>query len=300
VDEVFSAPAAGWPQARHQAPDVMIAASDVEALGRGDYFFVLGEIHPAACTIDSAFWMAQHPNPDELARANQVDVPEARVHSVLSKAWPRATVRTNGVFIGERDHFLESGVDAAPAAPDRVLRVADLSVVERDGQLVVQTADGRLAWEIVAFLGDSLSGMAHTGGFRFLPPGLAHTPRVTVDRLVICRESWAFSAPELPFGSETSEAELFLAIRRWARRAGLPRFVFVRSPLEVKPFFVDFESPVLTSTLARSVRRAKDHEGGAVTLHVEEMVPGVEETWLPDAAGERYTSEVRLVAVDVG
>jgi hypothetical protein len=251
------------------------------------------------CTIDNALWIAQHPNPQDLLRANDADIPEPRVLSVWSKAWPRTTVRTSRAFTNPRDYFFEAGSDAAGESADRVLRVADLVVARRDGSLAVQTEDGHVSWEIVDFLGDLLSGFIHMSGFRVLPASAAHSPRVTIDRLVVSRESWVFPAPDVAFGGETTEAEQFLSVRRWVHRAGLPRFVFVRSPLEVKPFYVDFESPVLTGVLARVVRRAKEHEPGPVLLSVEEMLPGVEETWLPDATGERYTSEVRLVAVDL-
>ena len=278
----------------------MIAAADLEAVRRGDFFFVLGEIDPAACTIDNALWIAQHPDPSDILRANEADIPEPRVLSVWSKAWPRATVRTSRAFESPKDYFFEARTEAAGESADRVLRVADLVVVRRgDGHLAVQTEDGRVGWENLDFLGDSLSGFVHMSGFRVLPANAARSPRLTIDRLVVSRESWVFPATEVPVGGEKTEAEQFLSVRRWAARAGLPRFVFVRSPLEVKPFYVDFESPVLTGVLARVVRRANEHEPGPVLLGVEEMLPGVEDTWLPDATGQRYTSELRLVAVDL-
>jgi hypothetical protein len=48
--------------------------------------------------------------------------------------------------------------------------------------------------------------------------------------------------------------------------------------------------------LAKEIRRTA--EAGASTFTVSEMLPGLGELWLPDAAGQRYTSEFRLVAVD--
>jgi hypothetical protein len=41
-------------------------------------------------------------------------------------------------------------------------------------------------------------------------------------------------------------------------------------------------------------------EGGAgASITVSEMIPGLEQVWLPDASGGRYTSELRIVAVDM-
>ncbi|HYP28708.1 MAG TPA: lantibiotic dehydratase, partial [Blastocatellia bacterium] len=81
----------------------------------------------------------------------------------------------------------------------------------------------------------------------------------------------------------------------------LPRQVFVKSPAEQKPFYVDFDSPVLVSLLSKAVRQgerkgAGDGGGGMITM--TEMLPGPEQAWLPDAEGNLYTSELRIVAID--
>jgi hypothetical protein len=130
-------------------------------------------------------------------------------------------------------------------------------------------------------------------------PDMAHSPRVTIDRLVVRRETWCFLPGDLAFAFEESEAERFLAARRWARSLGIPRFAFVRSSLEIKPIYVDFDSPVAVSILAKLVRSAKADVSGKATLKLSEMLPTLEDAWLVDAAGERYTSELRIVAVDL-
>jgi hypothetical protein len=45
-------------------------------------------------------------------------------------------------------------------------------------------------------------------------------------------------------------------------------------------------------------RQALDGVEGA-TITVSEMVPGLEQVWLPDAVGQYYTSELRMVALDL-
>ena len=62
--------------------------------------------------------------------------------------------------------------------------------------------------------------------------------------------------------------------------------------------FVDFDSPMLVSLLARSIRRACKDAGQKVQVTVTEMLPSLDETWLTDAEGHRYTCELRIVAVD--
>jgi hypothetical protein len=141
---------------------------------------------------------------------------------------------------------------------------------------------------------------------KILPPA-PHTPRVTFDRLVVSRETWNFSPSELAFARETDEAERFVAARRWMQAHGLPRLVFVKTPAEVKPFFVDFESPTFVNILAKMVRhclpgagpsphRANLTEGRII---ISEMLPTPEQTWLKDLDGVPCTSEFRFVALDL-
>jgi hypothetical protein len=65
----------------------------------------------------------------------------------------------------------------------------------------------------------------------------------------------------------------------------------VKTPEETKPAYVDFESPVFVDLLAKYLR-------GASAATISEMLPDLEAAWLVDAAGERYTCELRIVAVD--
>jgi hypothetical protein len=117
-----------------------------------------------------------------------------------------------------------------------------------------------------------------------------HSPRITIGPLVVARESWRFEPAELPWLS-VEAAERFIAVRRWARNLGLPRFVFLRSPRETKPCFIDFDSPVFVEILVKLAR-------GASAITLSEMLPTPDQLWLPDAEGNLYTSELRMAAVD--
>ena len=125
-----------------------------------------------------------------------------------------------------------------------------------------------------------------------------HTPRVTIDRLVIKRESWRFLASSIPFAFSKNEQAAFVEARRWARANGLPRFLFVKSPLEPKPVFLDFEGPMSLRIVGKIIRHAND-EGKDLKLAFSEMLPDLEQVWLPDSEGNRYTCELRLAASDL-
>lgn len=116
-----------------------------------------------------------------------------------------------------------------------------------------------------------------------------HRPRIWLDELVVAREAWREVTAPLAFARAQDAKERFLGATTWALARGFPRFCFVRSPAEVKPVYVDFESPVLVDLACRLLRQAPE-------VVVTEMLPSPDQTWLTDARGERYVSELRLVA----
>jgi hypothetical protein len=79
----------------------------------------------------------------------------------------------------------------------------------------------------------------------------------------------------------------------------LPRFAFVKVPIERKPFYVDFDSPIYVSILAKMVRRTIDTGDPSPEITVSEMLPSIDEVWLPDSEGRCYASEFRIVAIDL-
>lgn len=297
VEEAFAAPGPGWRGARHHSPDVMIAAAGAEAIARGEYAFVLGELHPGVNALDTAALIAQHPRPDELRAAFAADLPEPRIVSPPPKDWPGNTVRTSSPLLTPETFIVETGFDPVSTTRDRVLALTELTLEDRDGMLVV--AGGSLSpIEVIEFLGTILSAIV-TPAFRLLPKR-SHTPRVTIDRLIVAREAWTFAPEELAFAFEKDALARFAGARRWARGVGVPRFFFVKSPLEVKPVYVDLASPLFVEMLAKIARAASDHPGEETSLVIAEMTPALDEVWLTDASGERYTSELRLVVVDPG
>jgi hypothetical protein len=78
----------------------------------------------------------------------------------------------------------------------------------------------------------------------------------------------------------------------------MPRFLFVRTPLERKPYYIDLNSPIYGEILAKIIRQAQAAATQEQYITVTEMLPSPEQVWLPDAHHRRYTSELRIVAVD--
>jgi hypothetical protein len=106
---------------------------------------------------------------------------------------------------------------------------------------------------------------------------------------VLAREAWNVPATEVPTRGQD--------IAAFARDVGIPRHVFVKSPLERKPMYLDTDSPVLARILCRHARHAAANSSQH-RIRFTEMLPTPQQTWLRDADGNRYVSELRLVALD--
>lgn len=296
VLDAFDTPLPGWPFARYHSPDVMLAASDIEAVRRGDYLQVLGELHLGINTLGASFFHEQHPAPEEILRAAALDLPESRLEALKAHSDARVNSRTVIGLVSPGDYLLALTPDTV-GPPSQLVPIGSLVIEERDGELFLRSRDGRLCREIVEALGGLMSNIGFNS-FR-LHPARAHTPRVTIDRLVVAREAWRTPCGEMTFAEERDEAARFLAARAWARGRGMPRFVFAKTPAEVKPFYVDFASPVYVNLLAKMVRRTAERHGPEARITVSEMLPTADQTWLPDRDGRHYTSEFRIIAFDL-
>lgn len=149
---------------------------------------------------------------------------------------------------------------------------------------------------LVDAFGELLSRLVEAK-FRLLADA-PHIPRVTINQRVVSRESWSILPSALEFADAKDDAARFLGARAWARARGIPRFAYAKSALEEKPMYVDFDAPALVNVLARLARRAREDAAGEKVIVLSEMLPTLDQTWLTDAAGKRFTSELRMICVD--
>jgi len=187
--------------------------------------------------------------------------------------------------------------DACGIPKSQAVSIGELVVEENEGGLTVRTRDGRLQFDIIEAFANILAPLV-VNSFKVLLPH-PHTPRVTVDRLVIHREAWGSAPAEIPFAYQKTEADRFVAARRWARAQGMPRYTFVKAPVEIKPSYVDFDSPIYVEIFAKTVRRSGEANLAEPLITVTEIPPGRRALWLQGAEGQSYTSEFRLVALDL-
>lgn len=294
VMEAFDVPDSGLTAACYHSPDIMIAASSVEAIQRGDYQLVMGELHLGLNTLGNSIFVEQHPAPAELFEAVEIDLPQPRFIAVIPKNWPALTSRTVPTLFSAKDHRLMLAADSCGVPKSQALLMGEFLIDNSSGELVARSRDGKQQFDLLEMYGELLAALG-VSFFRILP-ARGHTPRVTIDRLVVSRESWSFSPSEIEFAVEKDEAARMRSARRWAQANDLPRFVFVKVPVEEKPFYMDFDSPIYLNMFAKTIRRTLETVNPDQVITVTEMIPRTDQTWLPDAKGETYTCEFRLVA----
>ena len=296
VNAAFDAPGRGWSSARHHSPDIMIAAPNIDAIHRGEFQYVMGELHLGMNTLNNLLFTLQNPEVAEMYTAIGEDIPEPQVFPITASQFLPAT-RIQQALALAKDFRLAVATDSYDPSTGQTLRVGDLVVRTQDGTTQVCTRDGQLQFDVLAVFSDYFS-MVVADCFAIFPSG-PHTPRVTIDRLVVTREAWRMHADDVPFITVQDQAECYVEVRRWAKMLGMPRFLFYRTPKEKKPCYLDLDSPLYVDLFVKEVRRmvkSEATEGFVVSL--SEMLPTPDNTWLVDAQGNHYTSEIRIVAVD--
>jgi lantibiotic biosynthesis protein len=96
--------------------------------------------------------------------------------------------------------------------------------------------------------------------------GVHHRPRSERADLVLHRAAWRLEALVWQDWLPLSHVGFFLAVRRFFKKTGLPRHVFVRSTTQ-KPQWIDLDSPVMLLLLERLLREEPSQ------IWVEEMLP---------------------------
>ncbi|MDP9845615.1 hypothetical protein J2853_004826 [Streptosporangium lutulentum] len=290
VARLFPAERPGWSSARIHSPDLQICATDVDAINRGDYQAVLGELHPAWAPFDSALFSPFHPDPDRLRAHYDLDLGPDRIRILYPEDYPRNTSRTGYGLVGPGDRQL--GIDKARGAdPDRLLPSTSVTVSDEDGALIATASDGH-RWPLIEMFAGMLSTQL-MDAFKLTLP-LSHVPRITIDRLVITRETWRTTVADTGLATITDERERYLATRTWRGHLNLPDQVFVKIGTEVKPCYFDLTSPHYTGLLCTMLRTA----GEDASVTVSEALPTPDQAWVPDHNGNRYFSELRLQITD--
>jgi hypothetical protein len=266
------------------SPDLLIAARSDEAVRRGEYQIVVGELHAGVFSVSSPIYLPFCSWPEAVIRFASRLVPDPFLALVDSPAtynygdllWPDMPA------LREVEHErTRARVDAGRALP-----IAQLSVRLEGGRAYVCDRAGTVRQRLIAFYCSFLQRKIF--GLSFVPFSGARGARVSVGRLVLRRRAWRFSATESPTvdaaGVRTLEG--WLSVRRWQAHHELPDRIFSKVRGEPKPVMVDFRSPLLVAAWLRML-------GGGHDFWCQEMLPAPEQCWLVDERG-RCATEIRL------
>ena len=272
-----------WPTSVFQSVDLQLAASDQDAIAAGDYLAVVGDFHPGANPLVQGLFAHRHPDPPTM-RSMIAAAAGPKLPFLLPPFAPGLGVDARGApATREDDIHIAVMPDTRAPGPRRTWLPDELLV---DGDFLVDRS-GTLRLPLLDAVGFAIF-IAGVRAFELLPEA-EHTPRVAVGQTILRREGWSISAGDLPTNAQDAAA--------FARDRGMPRRLFAKSPLERKPMYLDTESPTLTRILCRHARRAAAEAPNA-RFRFTEMLPTPDQCWLTDPEGNRFVSELRLVAVD--
>jgi hypothetical protein len=294
VMKEFPAQPLPWPMAVHHSPDLMIAGADAAAGGR--LTWVLGEVHPSMVTMRYATWLEFHDAPDAVRAGLRHDLHGATVWFAETSELGGTGTQQANVLHSPGDFRLVFAHDSCGYDPAATLPVGECDLIGSPAGLRVRRRDGTAERGLLEVIGDLISVIA-ANCFRLVPQG-AHVPRITIDDLVVSRETWRLPATDPAFAGTADGSARYLQARAWAAGHGLPRHVFCRFTGERKPIYADLTSLASIDLISRAVRRARRKAGADATVTVVEMLPTPDQAWLTDAHGQRYTTELRMVAVD--
>ena len=296
--ECFPPRPVAWSGARQHSPDIMIAAASPDDVQRGNFLLVLGEIHLALNTLESRLFAEQHPDPGRLIAAEQADRGPERIVLIQAKDHPNVTSRLSppSAIMGPGQLYWSSALTDSfdPPESDTVMPGAAMTVTRRGGDLVVQVMPSGTELDFFEVIADEMVQVV-VDAFQPAAPA-AHGPRITIDRFVLSRERWTFQVADSGWAFAKDEQERYYLARRWRQDHGLPERVFYRVPVELKPTAADFRSIVLVNLLAKHIRQT--HAAGHDQYTVTEMLPDLDQLWLTDRQGRRYSSELRIIAYD--
>ena len=281
----------------YPSADLQLAAKSTDGFLRGEYQWLVSELHPPIALLHHGFYWACPDKP------------------VLNSALARAA--------GNKPNF-HFGFFAADFTAHTTVRLFD-ALPELSNFVAPQRANPKwrkiLPSEAEVYLDETgdvcvrkVENREHLGSFArawVIPLGFhpfqfslgRHTPRLRCGKVIVQRRAWAVTASDLAPGKYTGvSSSLALAIEKLRAERNLPRFVYIR-PTEqalrrsgaegrdkdTKPVFIDLESYLFLEIFYRWLTKAGE-------LEVTEMLPAPDQLLWQEPDG-RHTFELRTLIV---
>lgn len=274
--------------------DLQLGAESVEAVSRGEYQWILAELHPPVALLHHGFFWCC-PEPGTLARALATTTGgKPNFHFGFFAADFTATTAVR-LFDGLPDSTVFVSAQRGNSHW-RTIPPSELEVycIGKNGDVRLRT---RATGEDV---GSFARAWTIPLGFHPFTFSLgAHTPRLYCGKIVVQRESWTVALEELGADDFTGiSRDLVMAVERLRSRRQLPRHVYIRPSeqalrrsgaegrdKDTKPVYIDFESYLFLEIFHRWLSKAGE-------LEITEMLPTPDQLLWREPDGRR-TFELR-------
>jgi hypothetical protein len=282
----------------YPSADLQLEAKSVEAVGRGEYRWILAELHPPVALLHHGFYWAC---PDKTALGDALALTTRDSRSFHFGFF--AADFTAATAVRLLDALPERTALVAPQRGNprwRIIPPAEIEVYVHDqsGDVCLRTIGSR------EYLGSFARAWVIPLGFHPFHFGRApHMPRLRCGRVIVQRRSWTVSLEELGAGDYTGVSrDLILAVERLRAAKGWPRHIYIRPSeqalprsgaegrdKDTKPVFIDLESYLFLEIFHRWLTKAGE-------LEVTEMLPDPEHLLWQEKNGRR-TFELRTQIV---
>ena len=282
----------------YPSADLQLAATSIQAIERGDYQWILAELHPPVALLHHCmYWSC--PDKNALGRAlASTTFGRPNFHFGFSAAdfTAHTTVRLFDAM-PELSNFV-AAQRANPKWKKFSPADAEVYVDKPTGDVGVRKIDNH------EHLGSFARAWVIPLGFHPFQFGMApHTPRLRCGKVVVQRRIWTVRADELIPGDYTGvSSHLVFAVEKLRAEKNLPRFIYIR-PTEqalrrsgaegrdkdTKPVFVDLESYLFLEIFHRWLVKAGE-------IEVTEMLPDPEHLFWKESDG-RHSFELRTLIV---
>ncbi|HEY2139696.1 MAG TPA: hypothetical protein VGH00_06440, partial [Chthoniobacterales bacterium] len=282
----------------YPSADMQISAKSVEAVSRGEYEWVLAELHPPVALLHHGFYWGC-PDKEALGRA------------LASTTKGRPTFHFGFFAIDFTATTTVRVLDAMPGltnfvAPERgdsrwrIIPPAEIDVFadETTGDVGLRMRGSQ------EYLGSFARAWVIPLGFHPFFFGRApHMPRLRCGKVIVQRRSWTVNLEEMPAGHYTGVSRnLVAAVERLRETKGWPRYIYIRPSeqalrrsgaegrdKDTKPVFIDLESYLFLEIFHGWLTKSGE-------LEVTEMLPDPEHLLWQEGDGRR-TFELRTQIV---
>jgi hypothetical protein len=276
----------------YPSADLQLAAPSIDAVTRGDYQWILAELHPPVALLHHGFYWSC---PDKAALARAIEKTLCGKPYLYYGYFAADFTATTTVRLDALARSVKFVAPEPSVAHWEKFRPAETEVfIDETGDVAVRTRESR------RYLGSFARGWVIPLGFHPFSFSLgAHTPRLRCGKVVVQREAWTVTLEELGKANFTGVSRnLVVAVEKLRATRGLPRFIFIR-PTEqalrrsgaegrdkdTKPVFIDLESYLFLEIFHRWLTKAGE-------LEVTEMLPTPDQLFWQEADG-RHTFEFR-------